>query len=268
MSELCLKEVSYQYQEAGRTVPALENISMTVKNGEFVSIIGASGAGKSTLLQLISGLLRPTHGQITVNGQAIQPQKRQVAYMPQNDALLPWRNVLQNVVLGPEIQGKGRRQALAQAKRLLPLFGLEGFGDAFPAQLSGGMRQRAALLRTFLIGSDILLLDEPFGALDAITRRELQRWLLDVWEQFKYTVLFVTHDVEEALFLSDRVVVLSPRPGTIVLDMPIPFARPRQQHFDAYSSAVIEHETALLRALKGKPDATTSIDRLQTKLSR
>lgn len=255
MSELLLKNVSYQYRKAGRTVPALESVNLTVGAGEFVSIIGASGSGKSTLLQLIAGLLHPDRGQITVNGQPLQLHKRQVAYMPQDDALLPWRTVLDNVVLGPEIRGTGRRQAMLKARALLPMFGLAGFGDVFPSQLSGGMRQRAALLRTFLIGSDILLLDEPFGALDALTRRELQRWLLDVWAQFGYTVIFVTHDVEEALFLSDRVVVFSPRPGTIVLDQPIPFGRPRQQSFDPYDAVVIDYQAVLLRALKGKPNA-------------
>lgn len=268
MSELQLQNVRFQYREAGRAVPVLDQINLTIQAGEFVSILGASGSGKSTLLQLIANLLRPDSGSITVNGQPIQPHQRQVAYMPQDDALLPWRTVLDNVVLGPEIRGTGRRQAIRQARDLLPLFGLANFGEVFPAQLSGGMRQRAALLRTFLIGSDILLLDEPFGALDALTRRDLQVWLLDVWGQFDYTVLFVTHDVEEALFLSDRIVVLSPRPGTIVYDAPVPFARPRQQTFDPYAPAVIEQQAALLRALKGQPNAKPYRNGLQAESSR
>jgi len=148
--------------------------------------------------------------------------------MPQRDLLLPWRTVLNNVILGPELDGRSRREARQRARELMPLFGLEGFENAFPDTLSGGMRQRAALLRTFLTDRDVLLLDEPFGALDALTRRELQRWLLDVWEQFRKTILFITHDVEEAVFLADRVLVFSARPGRIVKQLPVDLPRPRQ----------------------------------------
>jgi ABC-type nitrate/sulfonate/bicarbonate transport system ATPase subunit len=148
--------------------------------------------------------------------------------MPQRDLLLPWRTVLNNVILGPELDGRSKRAARQQARELLPLFGLEGFEDAYPDTLSGGMRQRAALLRTFLTGREVLLLDEPFGALDALTRRELQRWLLDVWQRFQKTILFITHDVEEAVFLADRVLVFSPRPGRITQELRANLPRPRQ----------------------------------------
>jgi ABC-type nitrate/sulfonate/bicarbonate transport system ATPase subunit len=148
-------------------------------------------------------------------------------YMPQRDLLLPWRTILENVILGPELAHEDLKAARQEASSLLPLFGLDGFGDAYPATLSGGMRQRAALLRTFLCHRQVMLLDEPFGALDALTRRDLQVWLLDIWRQFNKTILFITHDVEEALFLSDRVIVLSPRPGHIILDLSIDLPRPR-----------------------------------------
>lgn len=262
MSELSLQNISFQYREGGRTVPALADVSFNVPAGQFVSIIGASGSGKSTLLQIVAGLLRPDNGQVLIDNKPQASQQKHIAYMPQQDALLPWRTVLDNVVLGPEVRGSGRQDAVKHAKSLLPLFGLDGFGYAFPAQLSGGMRQRAALLRTFLIGSDILLLDEPFGALDALTRRELQGWLLDIWAKFSHTILFVTHDVEEAIYLSDRVVVLSARPGTVVHDFPIKFLRPRQQHFDPYHADVLDLQSALLMALKGRPNANPNPNRL------
>jgi ABC-type nitrate/sulfonate/bicarbonate transport system ATPase subunit len=149
--------------------------------------------------------------------------------MPQRDLLLPWRRVLDNAILGPEVHGEEVGAARREAQQLLPLFGLEGFGGSYPAALSGGMRQRAALLRTFLCRKDVMLLDEPFGALDAITRNGLQEWLLQVWQQFGYTILFITHDVEEALFLSDYVYVLTPRPARVCLELTVPLGRPRQR---------------------------------------
>jgi ABC-type nitrate/sulfonate/bicarbonate transport system ATPase subunit len=152
-----------------------------------------------------------------------------VGYMPQRDLLLPWRRVLDNVILGPEVHGENLAAARREARGLLPLFGLEGFADSYPTALSGGMRQRAALLRTFLCRKDVMLLDEPFGALDAITRSALQEWLLRLWEQFRYTILFITHDVEEAVFLSDHVYVLTARPARVRLELAIPLPRPRRR---------------------------------------
>jgi ABC-type nitrate/sulfonate/bicarbonate transport system ATPase subunit len=150
-----------------------------------------------------------------------------VGYMPQRDLLLPWRSVLDNVILAPEISGKPRADSYQRARELLPRFGLDAFANAFPATLSGGMRQRAALLRTFLADKAVMLLDEPFGALDALTRRELQHWLLGVWEQFTPTILFITHDVREAVLLGDKVLIFSARPGTIRREMAIDLPRPR-----------------------------------------
>lgn len=251
MSKLAIEHITYTYWEAGKNVLALQDLSLALASGEFVTLIGPSGSGKSTLLELIVGLLQPDSGQIYINGQATPKRLGQVAYMPQQDALLPWRTVLENVILAPEVQHKNRRQAKARARELMPLFGLDGFADAFPAQLSGGMRQRAAFLRTFLAGQDILLLDEPFGALDALTRRELQDWLLNIWQHFKYTILFVTHDVEEAIYLADRVLVLSQRPGRIVQELVIPLPRPRQEWITNHPTDMIALETQLLAALRG-----------------
>ncbi|GIK65434.1 MAG: ABC transporter ATP-binding protein [Chloroflexota bacterium] len=251
MSKLEIDRITYTYWEAGKPVLALQDLSLALASGEFVTLIGPSGSGKSTLLELIVGLLQPDSGQIRIHGQTSAKRLGKVAYMPQQDALLPWRTVLENVILAPEVQRKNRRQAKARARELMPLFGLDGFADAFPAQLSGGMRQRAAFLRTVLAGQDILLLDEPFGALDALTRRELQDWLLNIWQHFNYTILFVTHDVEEAIYLADRVLVLSQRPGKITQELAIPFPRPRQEWITMHPTDMIALETQLLMALRG-----------------
>ncbi len=228
-------------------LPTLERIDLVAYPGEFVSIVGPSGCGKSTLFNIICGLEPADEGQVFLDGEEVTGKVGLFGYMPQRDLLLPWRNVLNNVVLGPEIAGVPRRKAYAEARALLPLFGLQGFERHLPPTLSGGMRQRAALLRTFLCHRDVLLLDEPFGALDALTRAEMQSWLLEVWERFRHTILFVTHDVEEAVFLSDRVYVLTPRPARVSLELPIPLSRPRRRDL-VTSPAFIALKRRLLAA--------------------
>lgn len=213
-------------------VEAVVDLTFEVKAGEFLTIIGPSGCGKSTLLRLLAGLVQPDRGQILLQGQPLpnaSDRQGRFGYMPQRDTLLPWRTVLDNVILGAELAGGSRDEARAEARQLLPLFGLDGFENAWPSALSGGMRQRAALLRTFLAGYDILLLDEPFGALDALTRRVLQQWLLEVRTQFSKTILFITHDIDEALLLGDRLLVFSPRPGRITADLAIGLPHPRDE---------------------------------------
>ena len=225
---LSVRRVSKTFREDGREVRALDDVSFEAQPGEFITIIGPSGSGKSTLFNLITGLVQPDSGEIVIQCGDSRQRAGRVGYMPQRDLLLPWRTVLNNVILGPELDGRSKREARQRARALLPLFGLDGFEHAFPETLSGGMRQRAALLRTFLTDRDVLLLDEPFGALDALSRRELQRWLLGVWDHFRKTILFITHDVEEAVFLADRVLVFSARPGRIIKELPVTLPRPRQ----------------------------------------
>ncbi len=208
-------------------IVALDGVELEVGAGEFVSIVGPSGCGKSTLLDLLAGLLKPTRGRILLDGKLRGELLGELGYMQQRDLLMPWRSVLDNTILGLELAGVGRDAARARARGELGRFGLTGFEDAWPARLSGGMRQRAALLRTFLGGRNLLLLDEPFGALDALTRAEMQRWLLEVWDSDRKTILLVTHDVEEAIVLSDRVYVLSPRPGHVLLELAVDLPRPR-----------------------------------------
>jgi ABC-type nitrate/sulfonate/bicarbonate transport system ATPase subunit len=231
LTDPCLEVrcVSKTFRDDGRPVVALEDVSFAAYPGEFITIIGPSGSGKSTLFNLITGLAQPDSGEIVIECESgLKRRAGRVGYMPQRDLLLPWRSVLNNVILGPEIDGRSKREARQKARDLLPLFGLDGFENVYPDTLSGGMRQRAALLRTFLTGRDVLLLDEPFGALDALTRRELQRWLLEVWARFRKTILFITHDVEEAVFLADHVLVFSARPGRIVKELRVDLPRPRE----------------------------------------
>ena len=209
-------------------VTALDRVDLSVGRNEVVAVVGPSGCGKSTLLELIGGLQEPDDGTVSVAGATDPAGRREVCgLMPQRDLLLPWRDALANAALALECQGVPRSEARRRAEPLFERFGLAEFERARPAELSGGMRQRVAFLRTLLPGRPVLLLDEPFGALDAITRASMQRWLADALAQEPRTVLFVTHDVEEAVFLADRVIVLSPRPGRVIAEIDVPLDRPR-----------------------------------------
>ena len=213
----------------GRTV-ALRGLELCVPAGEFVTVVGPSGCGKSTLFNMVAGLEEPdAGGTMRFKGRACRASELlgRIAFMPQRDLLLPWRSVIDNAILANEIEGAPRRAARERARRLVPEFGLAGFEDQYPHQLSGGMRQRVALMRTFLFERELMLLDEPFGALDALTRTLMQRWLLDVWERHRRTILFITHDVDEAIFLGDRVLVMTARPGRVKLECPVALKRPR-----------------------------------------
>jgi len=221
--------VNKAFRVDGKVVTALAGVDLVARKGEFVVLIGPSGCGKSTLLNIICGLVQPDSGDVLLDGEAVQQRTGLMGYMLQKHLLLPWRKVLDNVILGPEISGLDRNAAREEAVQLLPLFGLQGFEDSYPATLSGGMRQRAALLRTFLCRRNAMLLDEPFGALDALTRRGLQEWLLEIWGRFRQTILFITHDVDEAVYLADRVYVMTPRPGRIKLELDVALPRPRQR---------------------------------------
>ncbi len=208
-------------------VLALDGVDLVAAPGEFVAVIGPSGCGKSTLFHVLAGLEEPTHGRVLIDGESGADRLGRCAFMPQRDGLLPWKRVLDNVTLGLVVAGMDRRSARERARPLLERFGLGAFATAWPWQLSGGMRHRAAFLRTVLMGRPAMLLDEPFGALDGITRGELQAWLLEVWEEVRTTVVLITHDVAEAAFLADRVYVMSPRPGRIAAEVAVGLPRPR-----------------------------------------
>ncbi|AXH98258.1 ABC transporter ATP-binding protein [Sporosarcina sp. PTS2304] len=248
---LAFDNVSFHYQAAKSSAPTaiLDQVSLRVQEGEFVSIIGPSGYGKSTLFRLVTGLDNPQSGQIFLNGEASANRLGKVGYMPQQDLLMPWRTILENVRLPLELQGK--KQAHARIIQLLADFGLAGVEHTYPANLSGGMRQRVSFLRTVLTGSNVLLLDEPFSALDAITRLTMQEWLVDQWQKFDKTILFITHDIDEALFLSDRIFVLAEKPVTTIREIIVPLDRPRTMR-DLAQLEMIELKERLVSELRSE----------------
>lgn len=198
-----------------------ENLDFSIKEGEFVSLLGPSGCGKSTILKLLTGVIQAETGRITVDGQPVTGLSEHFAYMPQNDLLFPWKTILDNVCLYSQIHGS-MEETRREASKNFPAFGLEGYETKYPSSLSGGMRQRAAFLRTALCKADILLLDEPFGALDVITRGDMQDWLISMRARLNRTVLLVTHDMDEALYLSDRILILNQAPAHITCEIEIP----------------------------------------------
>lgn len=244
-----LVDVCMNYQTLEGETPALKNINLDVKEGEFIGIVGPSGCGKTTILSLISGLIKPCSGKVLVQGKEVEGPSPMVGYMLQQDYLFEWRNIFQNVMLGLEVLGKDNDENREKVNKLLDTYGLSEFKKHYPRQLSGGMRQRAALLRTYLMDGEIMLLDEPFGALDEITRMQMQDWLISVWEKHKKTVLFVTHDIDEAIYLSDRVLVMSDRPGTINGEIQINIERPRKREM-ILTSQFSEYKKNILKLLK------------------
>lgn len=250
MTELAVRLDGVRHVFPGEPpVEAVADASIEVERGAFVSLLGPSGCGKSTLLRVLAGLIQPTAGTATIEGETTVGEPGLAAFMPQRDLLLPWRRVEANAVLGAEIAGVPGDEAREQAAALYERFGLEGFERSWPGQLSGGMRQRLALLRTFLMPRDTLLLDEPFGALDAMTRREMQEWLEGVWARDGRTVLLVTHDIDEALLLSDVVYVMSPRPGRITARIEVDLDRPRRTA-DTTSAPFVALKGQVLEALE------------------
>jgi NitT/TauT family transport system ATP-binding protein len=224
---LVLEDVGMVYRSGAQEVAAIQGLSLTVNRGEFVSIIGPSGSGKTTLLKIVGDLLTPTHGRVLVDEMpaGVARRQRKFSYVFQNPVLLPWRRILANVMLPTELLGRQTRDPLA----LLRLVGLEGTEARYPFELSGGMKQRVQLARALTFDPEVLLMDEPFGALDEFTRDTLNRELLRVWRETGVSVLFVTHSIAEAIFLSDRVVVLSKRPAHIEHIETVPFSRPRDE---------------------------------------
>ena len=218
--------VTYQRRGGGETV-ALERTSLTIAPGEFICIVGPSGCGKTTLLHCLDGLHTPTSGQILIDGREITRPGRERAMVFQSASLMPWRTVTRNVTYGLEMQGVALRAALPRAQAMIELVGLTGFEDRHPGELSGGMQQRVNLARALVIDPEVILLDEPFAALDAQTRETMQTELLRVWDATKKTAVFITHQISEAVYLADRVVVMSGRPGVIVEVIAVPFPRPR-----------------------------------------
>jgi NitT/TauT family transport system ATP-binding protein len=225
--KLELKHISMVFTQRGQRFEALRDVSIDVDAGEFISIVGASGCGKTTLLRIADGLRAPTRGEVLVDGRPVSGPGPDRGFVFQQDALFPWRTVLDNVIFGLEVQGRKKSQSRARADGLLRLVGLAGFEQHFPHELSGGMRQRANLARALTIDPDVLLMDEPFASLDAQTREIMQAELLRIWRSNKKTVLFVTHQIDEAVFLADRVIVMTSRPGQVKAVLEVNIPRPR-----------------------------------------
>ncbi|MFK4365713.1 putative hydroxymethylpyrimidine transport system ATP-binding protein [Bacillus sp. RC55] len=233
--------VSFHYDEK----PIINELNASIQDKEFVSIIGPSGCGKSTLFRLITGLEEASTGQIELTKAKSHP----VGYMPQKDMLLPWRTIIENAALPLECQGVQKKEAQVKAKELLHKFGLQGYEKKYPKDLSGGMRQRVSFIRTLLTGGEILLLDEPFSALDALTKASLQEWLFEQWKEWEKTILFITHDVEEALFLSNRILVVENQPIATLTERIVPLDRNRTRK-DLYKPEVLALKEEFLSMLQ------------------
>jgi NitT/TauT family transport system ATP-binding protein len=226
---LTVRNLSAVFPNGNGGLQALENLTFSVLPQQFLCVLGPSGSGKSTLLRIISGLLPPTEGEVLYDGVSLSGPRRGVGFVFQKANLMPWRTVLENIMLPLELQNLPRPEVLRQAQELVDLVGLQGFENSLPRDLSGGMAQRVAIARALVHDPDVLLLDEPFGSLDALTRERMGNELLRIWQVRRKTVVMVTHSIPEALFLADRVVVLSPRPGRLRLDLEVNLPRPRDE---------------------------------------
>jgi NitT/TauT family transport system ATP-binding protein len=246
-----LRNVTVGFRSGGHIVHALDSVNLTARDGEFVAIVGPSGCGKTTVLNMLAGLMPPTHGDVLRQGVPVSQPSRDVGYMLARSALIPWRTVRRNVELGPQLRHVPRKQRRQRAAELLAMVGLEDFAGAYPAQLSHGMQQRAALARTLAVDPRLWLMDEPFGALDAQTRESVQTQFLAIWEADRRTVLFVTHDLGEAVLMADRVIVMSQRPGRVRLDCRTDLPRPRDLSALRFDPRYIELERELWKELHG-----------------
>ena len=222
MTILSLEHISKSFSNTG----VIHDLSLHINENEFVSIIGPSGSGKSTIFHLIGGIMTPDTGMISLKGKNINGERGSISYMPQSPSLLPWRTTLQNVQLGQDLQGEKNTE---EAIKMIEKAGLGDYIHSYPSELSGGMKQRVSFIRALLSPQPVICLDEPFSALDELTRLDMQKWLLSIWEENRKTILFVTHNIDEALFLSDRIVLLSTKPAKIVAEFNIPFERPRHE---------------------------------------
>jgi len=228
VSILTVAKVSKVYRTAGRELVALDDISFTVEAHEFVTLVGPSGCGKSTLLKIVGGLVERTSGEVVFKGEPVLGPRRDIGIMFQTPVLFDWRTALENVLLPTEILGLDRAEARQRARAILATVGLAGFEDSYPSQLSGGMQQRVSLSRVLVYEPDLLLMDEPFGALDEFTRERLNLEIQRIWLERRKTILFVTHNIAEAVFLADQVLVMTPRPGRLARVVRVPFPRPRE----------------------------------------
>src|SRR5437870_6738513 len=247
MHQIELRNISLEYESADSPVTALQDVSFSVEPAEFLCVVGQSGCGKTTMLNVVAGFLKPTKGGILIGGKAVTGKGLDRGIVFQDFAqLFPWRTAQRNVEFGLEMKGVPRAERVETARGFLRLVGLEAFAAAYPHELSGGMQQRAAIARALAYNPSVLLMDEPFAALDALTRDEMQRFLVDVWRETRKTVVYVTHNVAEAVYLADRIVVLTPHPGTVRAEVKVPLPRPR----DPLSVEFVEAQRRVLDFLR------------------
>lgn len=244
MAELKVSGITFAYEET----PVLKDVNVELHEHELVSILGASGCGKTTLFHIISGLHKPRQGKVTLNGKDITGCPGQISYMMQKDLLLPYRTIEDNVSLPLVLKGESKRKAREKVLLYFEEFGLEGTQRKYPRQLSGGMRQRAALLRTYMFSRDVALLDEPFSALDTLTKSEMHRWYLDVMDKIHLSTLFITHDIDEAILLSDRIYLLTGKPGRVTEEIIIKEPKPRKREFNL-TEEFLEYKRRILERL-------------------
>jgi len=245
MHQIELRNISLQYESAENPVTALQDVSFGVEPAEFLCVVGQSGCGKTTMLNIVAGFLKPTQGEILISGKTVTGKGLDRGIVFQDFAqLFPWRTAQRNIEFGLEMKGIAKEERAEIALRFLPLVNLEKFARSFPHELSGGMQQRVAIARALAYNPAVLLMDEPFAALDALTREEMQRFLVDVWRETKKTVVYVTHNVAEAVYLADRVIVFSPHPGTVKAQVKITLPRPRDTlsvEFLEYQKEIVGH---------------------------
>lgn len=265
MTKLQAIDVRMEYYQprTGNRLLAIDGFSLTVDDGEFVSILGPSGCGKSTFLKIVDGLIQPTAGQVLLDGRPITRPGRDRAMVFQDPSLFPWYTVLRNVAYGLECQGVPAREARRRAEPFIKLVGLAGFEDHYPYELSGGMQQRVNLARALAVDPQLLLMDEPFAALDAQTRELMQHELLNIWQKTGKMVLFITHQIDEAIYLSDRVIVMSARPGRLIADLRIEIPRPRHLWVKR-SPQFLEYTDQIWKLIESQVKRTMAADRLIT----
>ena len=245
MAALEVRDVTFSYDNVNTV---LKDIDLTLRDGELVCLLGVSGGGKTTLFNIIAGLNKPLQGQVLLNGRDITGQTGQVSYMLQKDMLLPYRTVVDNVALPLIIKGMKKKEARKIASEQFASFGIDGTQNQYPSALSGGMRQRAALLRTYLFSAEVALLDEPFSALDTLTKSEMHRWYLDVMQKIRLSTLFITHDIDEAILLSDRIYLLTGKPGTLTEPLVIEEPKPRSRDFNL-SDSFLQYKRRIIKAI-------------------
>ncbi|TJX13740.1 ABC transporter ATP-binding protein [Tissierella creatinini] len=246
-------DISHYYESKdGKLVHALNNINLSVKEGEFLAIVGSSGCGKSTLLHIMSGIINPTKGQVLVSGEPLSFTKHRIGYISQSDTLIPWRKIIDNVAVGLEVRGIQKKERHRIARELMETSGLSGFEDKYPYELSGGMRKRAIIIRALATNPEIIFMDEPFGPLDVFTKELLQDEILKIWEERKNTIVYITHDIAEAITLADRIILMSYRPSNIKAEYEVNLPRPRDIKEDKHSKDFVELEKCIWEEIKNE----------------